>query len=76
MTFLETLLIILFYAVPLGVIAWFIVSLVLFLRRDKSNAKQCNRRKFSLLLSSLLLGVMVLAVIALMILISISIAHM
>ena len=67
---------ILLFGIPLGVIVWFLVSLVLYRKRDRSNTEQVKRRKLSLILSATVLGVMAATVIALMTLISISIAHM
>lgn len=72
----EYIFIILFFAIPLGVLIWFLISLVRYRIRDPENSEQCRARKLSLILSSIILGVFVLSFVVLMLLIMLSIAHM
>ncbi len=47
----------LFIIIPVLIILWFVVSLVRFIRRDKSNRISCINRKDSLLVSGVFLVV-------------------
>jgi len=62
-------------AIPLVVLAWFLVSLIRFLRYRKEEALR-RRLTVHLVTSSIVLGVIVTAFLSLLILFSLAIAHM
>ena len=66
----------LFFAIPVAVLIWFVVSLVLYLRRDPQDAELSRRRKILLIVSAVILGIIVLAIVAFWILLMIAIANM
>jgi hypothetical protein len=59
-----------------ALLVWFIVSLVLFIKRDKTDIKQCNRRKVMLILSAVLCFTVIGAIIALILLVMAFLASM
>ncbi len=75
---------ILFYLIPIGSVAFFIVSLVAFCTSKNANKrspgsyteKQLKTRKILLIISSIIMGVMVAVVVGLMALLFIGIAYM
>jgi hypothetical protein len=48
-----------FLGIPIGVLIWFIASLILFIKRDKSDKHNCTIRTISLCLSALFLFVII-----------------
>ena len=66
----------LFSAIPVAVLIWFVVSLVLYLRRDPQDDELSRRRKILLIVSAVILGIIVLAIVAFWILLMIAIANM
>ena len=62
--------------VPAAALIWFIVSLISFLKTDKSNCEKYSRRKKWLIISAIPAGLLLICVIALMIIIMLSISHM
>ena len=63
-------------AIPVGALVWFIVSLVQYLGRDKNNPEECSRRKTMLIVSSVLCGFIIVAIIALILLVMAFLASM
>ena len=67
---------ILLYAIIIAVTAWFVVSLVKFRKADKENIKDYKTRRFFLVISAVLFGVVILPFIAYLILLALVIANM
>mgnify|MGYP001138420268 FL=1 len=65
-----------FFGIPIGALIWFIVSLILFFRTDKSNAKLRKKRLILLIISAVTAGVLVLSVASIMIMLMFAISHM
>ena len=65
-----------FFGIPIGALIWFIVSLILFFRTDKSNAKLRKERLILLIISAVTAGVLVLSVASIMIMLMFAISHM
>ncbi|MCM1024171.1 MAG: hypothetical protein NC395_08955 [Prevotella sp.] len=63
-------------AVPLGILAGFIVSLVKFKKCPKENAAERKGYKFAAVVLGAVFGIMVLAFAVLLITLSVSIAYM
>lgn len=61
---------------PILLLCWFIVSLIRYLRRDRQNEGQAAGRRLSLILSSCLLGAVILSYLSLTFLLYLAIAHM
>ena len=57
-------------------IAWFVVALVLYLTRDKSDAKMTIRRRIHLIVAGAVSGTFILTIAALFILVSLAVANM
>ncbi|MBQ8137826.1 MAG: hypothetical protein IJ195_00035 [Lachnospiraceae bacterium] len=57
-------------------IAWFVVALVLYLTRDKSNAKMTIRRRIHLIVAGAVSGTFILTVLGLFILVLLAVANM
>lgn len=70
------LFIFLLYGIPLAAVVWFIVSLILFVRTPKSEIQRRRRAKVRLIISAVMAGIFLAALIALMITFFIAIAHM
>lgn len=70
----------LFWAIPLGAIAFFIVSLILYLRAkcqpDSVSAEKLKTRKFLLVVSSVIAGVLAAVVIGFIALMFLAVAFM
>lgn len=65
-----------FFGIPIGALIWFIVSLILFFRTDKSNAKLRKKRLILLIISAVTAGILVLSVASIMIMLMFAISHM
>lgn len=63
-------------AIPLGVLAWFITSLALYLHSRKKDGTVPFYQKVMLIVSSSLLGCVIISVILLVAVFSLAIAHM
>lgn len=72
----EIILIVLIFAVPVLMLAWFVSAIVMFKRTDKSDRELYHRRKQNLISASCTFGILVLAVVALMILMGLAVANM
>lgn len=59
MTFDTIMLYLIFLGIPAVVFIWFIASLILFIKRDKSDKHNCTIRTISLCLSALFLFVII-----------------
>lgn len=59
-----------------GVIAWFIVSLVMFLKTPKDLLDKRKQRRTLLIVSSCVLGTMIVCIVSIIILLLLAIAHM
>lgn len=66
---------ILFFGIPLLIFVWFIVSLIKYIKARKEDEPYMESRKMALL-SLILSSFFILALVALVILFSMSIAHM
>ncbi|MDE5556590.1 MAG: hypothetical protein K2J32_02675 [Ruminococcus sp.] len=65
----------LFIGIPVAIIIFFIVSLVL-LKKTPKDSEKYKKRKTAFIVSAVLAGIHVTAVVALFIIISISLTHM
>lgn len=65
-----------FFGIPIGALIWFIVSLILFFKTDKSNAKLRKKRLILLIISAVTAGILVLSVASIMIMLMFAISHM
>ena len=65
----------LFIGIPVGIIIFFIVSLIL-LKKTPKDSKNYKKRKTAFIVLAVLTGILVTAVVALFIIISISLTHM
>ncbi|MCH5348363.1 MAG: hypothetical protein J1E40_03500 [Oscillospiraceae bacterium] len=61
---------------PIAILIWFIVSLVNFLRCPKENDYARKRFKRSMIISGTICGIMLLAVIALVVILSLAVMNM
>ena len=59
MTFDAIMFYLIFLGIPVVVLIWFIASLILFIKRDKSDKHNCTIRTISLCLSALFLFVII-----------------
>ncbi|GEM_PF-6465607 len=66
----------LFFLPIIVFIAWFVVALVLYLTRDKSNAKMTIRRRIHLIVAGAVSGTFILTVVGFFILILLAIENM
>ena len=66
----------LFFLPFIVLIAWFVVALVLYLTRDKSNRKMTIGRRIHLIVAGAVSGTLILIVAGFFILISLAIANM
>ena len=66
----------LFYLPFIALIAWFVVALVLYLARDKSNAKMTIIRRIHLIVAGAVSGTFILTVAGFFILILLAVANM
>ncbi len=73
---MSTIIYLIFFGIPIGALIWFIVSLILFFRTDKSNAKLRKKRLILLIISAVTAGVLVLSVASIMIMLMFAISHM
>ncbi len=73
---MSTIIYLIFFGIPIGALIWFIVSLILFFRTDKSNAKLRKNRLILLIISAVTAGVLVLSVASIMIMLMFAISHM
>ena len=64
---MSTIIYLIFFGIPVGALIWFIVSLILFFRTDKSNAKLRKKRLILLIISAVTAGILVLSVASIMI---------
>ena len=64
------------FGIPLAALAFFIVSLVRFIKRDKNDMEQRRSRKISLIVSSVILVTVIAVWITMIILLSLAIQHM
>lgn len=65
----------LFIGIPVGIIIFFIISLV-WLKKTSKNSENYKKRKTVFIVSAVLSGILVTAVVALFIMISISLTYM
>lgn len=65
----------LFIGIPVGIIIFFIVSLI-WLKKTPKDSENYKKRKTAFIVSAVLSGILVTAVVALFIIISISLTHM
>jgi MFS family permease len=72
----EALLTLALIGVPVGVLLFFLISLVRYLRRDKSDEVQTKKRKRMLIISVVIFGIFLAVCCALFILLMIGLAHM
>ncbi len=73
---MSTIIYLIFFGIPVGALIWFIVSLILFFRTDKSNAKLRKKRLILLIISAVTAGILVLSVASIMIMLMFAISHM
>lgn len=73
---MSTIIYLIFFGIPIGALIWFIVSLILFFRTDKSNAKLRKKRLILLIISAVTAGILVLSVASIMIMLMFAISHM
>lgn len=66
----------LFMGMPLAALAFFIISLVRFIKRDKNDMEQRRSRKISLIVSSVILVTVIAVWITMIILMSLELQHM
>lgn len=71
----EVLIYFIYFGIPAAAVIWFVISLILFLRTDKSNPKR-QTRKILVIVSACVAGFLVAALILLMILVMFDISHM
>lgn len=62
--------------VPLAILIWFIVSLVLFIKCPDEDTDRRKKLKIMLIVSGVVLGLLILAIIALIIILSLAIMNM
>ncbi|MBR6420789.1 MAG: hypothetical protein IKS42_10675 [Oscillospiraceae bacterium] len=72
----EALLTLALIGVPVGVLLFFLISLVRYQKRDKSDAEQTRKRKRLLAVSGVIFGIFLAVIGALFILLMIGLAHM
>ena len=72
----EALLTLALIGVPVGVLLFFLISLVRYLKRDKSDGEQTRKRKRLLTVSGVIFGIFFAVFCALFILLMIGLAHM
>ena len=60
----------------LGLVAWFILSLIQFIHRDKNNPKECKTALVLLIISGTILLVTILAMVAVVLLVMAFLASM
>lgn len=64
------------FGVPLAVLIWFVVSLIKYFTTPAQEAELRKRRRKMLIFSGILTAVFVLAIVGLIVLVMMSIAHM
>lgn len=64
------------FILPLALIAWFVVSLVMFLRCPKGETEKRKNWRFSLIISSVIIGLAAVCLVALMVLFAMAIMFM
>ena len=64
------------FILPLALIAWFVVSLVMFLRCQKEETEKRKNWRFSLIISSVIIGLAAVCLVALMVLFAMAIMFM
>ena len=64
------------FILPLALIAWFVVSLVMFLRCPKEETEKRKNWRFSLIISSVIIGLAAVCLVALMVLFAMAIMFM
>ena len=68
--------VLLIFAIPIGALAWFIASLVLYIKAKRCGAPSLPTRRAMLVISSVLLACIAISLIALVIVFALAIAHM
>lgn len=64
------------FGIPIAILAWFIVSLVKFLRCPKEYESERKRLKTIMIISSVVFGIMALAIIGLIVFFAMAIVNM
>ena len=62
--------------IPLAIMVWFIVSFILFIRCPEEDADRKKKLKVMLIVSGVVLGLLILAFVALIIILSLAIMNM
>lgn len=65
-----------FGIIPLAILIWFIVSLVLFIRCPDEDTDRRKKLKIMLIISSVIFGLLILAIIGLIVILSLAIMNM
>ncbi|MCH5348360.1 MAG: hypothetical protein J1E40_03485 [Oscillospiraceae bacterium] len=65
-----------FGIIPLAILIWFIVSLVLFIRCPDEDTDRRKKLKIMLIISSVVFGLLILAIIGLIVILSLAIMNM
>lgn len=73
---MDLLVIGLFFAIPIGVIIWFIVNTIQFIKCPKEQVEKRKERKTLMIASGVLSGLFILAYATLIICFAISLSHM
>lgn len=73
---MDALLVLALFVLPSGVLVFFLVALVMYLKRDKSDEVQTKKRKRMLIISGVIFGIFLAVFCALFILLMIGLAHM
>lgn len=72
----EIIVYLIFFGIPVAALVWFIISLILYVKRAKNNIRQCKGRLIRLIISAVSAGVLILAVVSFMIMLMFAISHM
>lgn len=62
--------------IPLAILVWFIVSLVLFIKCPDEDADRRKKLKVMMIISSVVFGLLILAIVALVVILSLAIMNM
>ena len=62
--------------IPLAVLVWFIVSLVLFIKCPDEDTDRRKKLKVMMIISSVVFGLLILAIVALIVILSLAIMNM
>ena len=62
--------------IPLAILVWFIVSFILFVKCPHEDTKRKKRLKIMMIISGVVLGLLILAIVALIVILSLAIMNM